>query len=336
MNERPSNNNRPSGGGYNRSSGGGGRSFGGNRGGNGGGGRRSYGGGGGGRGGRGRFRGGPRIDTAKFINKVTEITEIKPYEPQHRFADFALDERLKANITARNYDLPTPIQDQAIPHILEGKDLIGLANTGTGKTAAFILPLINKVLNNRENRVLIIAPTRELALQIEEEFRLFAKGLNMYSASCIGGASMNKQYYELRRNPHFVIGTPGRLKDLTQRNVLDLSRFNNIILDEVDRMLDMGFIDDIKEIISLLPAEKQSLFFSATLPRQTDVLIQSLLKNPITISVKTGDTSNNVHQDIVQVRSRDEKFGQLNDLLVQEDFKKVLIFGSTKHGVEAN
>lgn len=277
---------------------------------------------------------GLRIDVNRFINKAQPRTETKAYEPQHHFSDFPIDERLKYTIAAKGFVAPTPIQDQSIPHVLAGKDVIGLANTGTGKTAAFLIPLINKVVRDPRERVLVMVPTRELALQIQDELFAFTKGLRVYSAFCIGGAPIGKQIGNLRRNPHFVIGTPGRLKDLIERKALNLGNFRTAVLDEADRMLDMGFIHDMKEILSLLPSPRQTLLFSATLSPAIEQLTRQFQNQPIKVSVKTGDTSANVDQDIVRYPHEESKLDMLHDILIQPDFQKVLIFGQTKHGVE--
>jgi len=270
---------------------------------------------------------------SRFINKavVTEIQEI--FVPEHRFADFNISDSLKTNIAAKGYIDPTPIQDRAIPHVLKGHDVVGIANTGTGKTAAFLIPLINKVLEDRTKRILIMVPTRELAQQIEEEFWGFASHMRIGAVTCVGGANINPQIATLRRNPNFVIGTPGRLKDIMDRRVLDLSKFSTVVLDEADRMLDMGFIDDMKFILSHMQTERHTLFFSATLSREIEMLIGSFLKEPVRISVKTGDTSKNVDQDIVRTAGKN-KIDVLHELLTQPEFSKVLVFGRTKHGVE--
>jgi ATP-dependent RNA helicase RhlE len=284
---------------------------------------------------RSRFkRGGAGIDPSKYVNKASGVVIEEVYNSVHTFADFKIDERLKDNIIKKGYLVPKPIQDQSIPHILEGKDLIGLANTGTGKTAAFLIPLIHKVLNNAEAKVLIVVPTRELAVQINDEMMLFAGNLPISSALCIGGADIRRQTEKLRRRPSFVIGTPGRLKDLQKRKILNLSFFNNIVLDEVDRMLDMGFIEDIKFLISFLPENRQSLFFSATTSRKADLIAQSLLRNPITVSVVKGETSKNVDQDIIKCSDKRQKVEILSELLTKAEFKKVLIFTRTKRGAE--
>lgn len=272
------------------------------------------------------------IDPALFVRKAEIITDQNTPVITHTFADFQIAESLQKNIAEKGYQTPTPIQDQAIPHIIEGKDVVGIANTGTGKTGAFLIPLINKMLQNKAERVLIIAPTRELAVQIEEECRILAKGLNIFTALTIGGASMYHQAAQLRRQPHVVIGTPGRLKDFTNQGKLRLDMFTNVVLDEVDRMMDMGFINDIKFLINKLPNNRQSLFFSATIPHSVIPLMHAFLKNPITVSVKTHDTAKAVEQDVIKVGGRN-KIDVLYDLLRQEGFEKVLVFGRTKWGI---
>lgn len=273
------------------------------------------------------------IDVSKFIKKAVLSENQTSYTAKNNFNDFNILEQIKTNIKEKGYAVPTPIQDQVIPLVLEGKDVVGIANTGTGKTAAFLIPLINKVYNNRFERVLIITPTRELALQIQEEFRIFARNLGIYSVLVIGGANMHNQIMGLMKNPNFIIGTPGRIKDMVLNNKINLSIFNNIVLDEVDRMLDMGFIGDIKFFISRLPVKRQSLFFSATIPTRMYPLMHSFLTNPVQISVKVQETAEAVEQDVVRTYGK-PKVDVLSELLTQKDFDKVLIFGRTKWGVE--
>lgn len=274
------------------------------------------------------------LDFTQFVKKAIQTTETEVYNPKHRFADFEMHSKLKANVAARGYVHPTPIQDGAIPHILQGRDVIGIANTGTGKTAAFLLPLIHKTFKHKTEKALIIVPTRELALQIEEELREFSQGSGLRSALCIGGAHIAEQMRSLARNPSFVIGTPGRLKDLVERDKLHLGEFNNIVLDEVDRMLDMGFIKDIKYLVALMQSPRQSLFFSATMPHEIAELAKKFLNDPVTIAIKSRATSENVDQDVVRVLPKEEKIEVLHNLLLKPEFQKVLIFGRTKHGVD--
>ena len=275
------------------------------------------------------------IDPARFVNQAKPAQDEIAYVPTHTFADFNFEPALQRNIDAKGYVTPSPIQDQSIGAILEGRDLIGLANTGTGKTAAFLLPMLQKlVVDQNSIRVLIMAPTRELAVQIDEEFRQFSKGLGLYSALCVGGMNIQPQIRQLQRGPHIVIGTPGRLKDLVQQNKLRLGGTDVLILDEADRMLDMGFIRDIRFLIEKLPTERQSLCFSATITPEIKPLIGEMLKDPITVSVRTSETSDHVEQNVVHAHSKEHKVELLEELLGKEGFDKVIVFGQTKHGVQ--
>ncbi len=288
--------------------------------------------GGGGRGRKGSFE---RIDVSRFISKATIIEKEEIYLPTHTFSDFAIDAKLKANIAHKEYIYPTPIQDKAIPHALAGRDILGIANTGTGKTAAFLIPIINKILNDASETAIIIAPTRELAIQIEAEFIDFARGLKIFACVCVGGAPINVQIRNLRRGCSVVIGTPGRLLDLVKRKEIDLSTTKSVVLDEADRMLDMGFIDDITYLVDKTSKERQSFFFSATLPKPIEKLIENFGKDPVRVMVKTRDTAKNVEQDIIRVARGVDKIDVLSELLEKSDeFKKVLIFSEMKHAVE--
>ncbi len=276
----------------------------------------------------------PKLNIAAFINKAVVTEEkVEHFVPEHKFTDFALDPLVKSAVVTRGYTDPTPIQDKIIPHILRGLDVVGLANTGTGKTGAFLIPLINKIVLNRREQVIILAPTRELALQIDEELRSFGKTLRLFSVVCVGGAPIGPQLRKLRDHNHFIIGTPGRVMDLMKRKALRLDGVHSIVLDEADRMLDMGFIDDMRFVVSHMPKERHTLFFSATMSPNIEKLIKDFLKDPVSISVKTRDTAKNVEQDVVRVRGLN-KDDMLCDLLTNPEFKKVLVFGRTKHGVE--
>lgn len=277
---------------------------------------------------------GPHIDISKFINKTVIMEEAVVFTPDNLFKDFHIEERLKANILAKGYNLPTPIQDRVIPHILHGQDVVGIANTGTGKTAAFLIPLINKVLLDPKEKIIIMAPTRELAQQIDAELKEFVKGFKIFSVCCVGGAPIGRQISDLRYHNNFIIGTPGRIKDLIERKSLSLAGFKSVVLDEADRMLDMGFINDMRFMMNLMPKPRHTLFFSATLSREIEALIKDFLTDPVMVSVKTQDTAQSVEQDVVHIRPGQEKIEVLHDLLIQPEFKKVLVFGRTKHGVE--
>ncbi len=283
---------------------------------------------------RGRGRSEKKLDHNLFIRRADDIKMQDEFMPSSNFSDYNICDKLKRNIEDHGYTQPTAIQEKAIPAILEGRDLIGMANTGTGKTAAFLITLLNKCYFDRNQRVLIVVPTRELAIQIRDEFKLFAKGMDLEAAAIVGGANIKPQIYALRHRPHFVIGTPGRLKDMIKKRELNLLLFQNIVLDEVDRMVDIGFIHDIKHIISFLPKKRQSLFFSATVDRKTEEILNYFVTNPVTVSVKRNDTADNIDQDIVKIHGGKQKIDVLHDLLIQPGFDKVMIFGRTKWGME--
>ncbi|MEK7558334.1 MAG: DEAD/DEAH box helicase [Patescibacteria group bacterium] len=282
---------------------------------------------------------GEYINFSRFINKaVVSGDKAEHFIPEHNFADFKIEKELKEAIIFKGYKLPTPIQDQSIPHILKGEDIVGIANTGTGKTAAFLIPLINKVRLTPKEQVIILVPTRELAIQINQELKGFVHGIKtgmkIFSVVCVGGVSIGRQISELRYKNSFIIGTPGRVKDLIDRGMIRLPEFSTIVLDEADRMLDMGFINDMRFVMDRMPKVRHTLFFSATLSPTIEKLIHEFLKTPVRVSVKTRDTAKNVEQDIVKVGHGIEKIEVLHDLLNKKEFNKVLIFGRTKHGVE--
>jgi ATP-dependent RNA helicase RhlE len=296
---------------------------------------RSFGGGSGGRSG-GKRSGGPKKDyihPSRFVKAATPAEEIT-YVAKNTFDDFIVNDTIKANIVAKGYTIPSPIQDEAIPLGLEGRDVIGIANTGTGKTVAFAVPVLNRLMQDKDARALMIAPTRELAQQIEEELKAVARKSGLFGALLIGGAAMGPQLRDLRANPQIVIGTPGRIMDHMQRGSLDLSGFNMVVLDEVDRMLDMGFVNDVRTILGELSQDRQSFFFSATLEGKVRDLISTFSNDPVTVSVKTGNTSDNVHQDIVCYENTGEKIDRLHDVLNKEEVVKAIIFDDTQRSVE--
>lgn len=275
-----------------------------------------------------------QIDPTRFVNKAVTVAEEAPYQPTHAFADFPFSQALHDNIAKKGYDYPSAIQDQSIPHILAGDDIIGLANTGTGKTAAFLLPLIEKMDRKVYPTVLVVAPTRELAQQINDQFREFSFGMRLYSTLIVGGVNIDRQIRELKRGPHIVIGTPGRLKDLMERNVLKLDTITTVVLDEADRMLDMGFLPDIRRIVSRTPENRQTLFFSATITSDIQKVVHEFLNSPVTISVRTSETSEHVEQTVIEARDKAHKVELLTSLLSDEAYEKVLVFGETKFGVQ--
>ena len=273
------------------------------------------------------------INPARFI-KTAQPTISSDYKPANEFEDFAMHPLLKSNVTAKGYATPSEIQDKTIALGLAGKSVVGIANTGTGKTAAFSLPILNKLMRNPTAQALVIAPTRELAIQIDDQCGLLAKNSGLSSAVLIGGMPMGRQITSLKRGARIVIGTPGRIKDHLGQGTLELSKCSLVVLDEVDRMLDMGFINDVRLILSKLPSSHQSFFFSATLSPEIKILIETFVSEPEYINVKTGETSENVHQDVVRFSGKTEKIDSLHNVLIRPDVSKSLIFGKTKWGVE--
>lgn len=310
--------------------------FGGGRGGFGGGSRGGF---GGGRGGRGGQRG-EHIDHSKFIYKPDVATlekeakaKTKKVSVEHTFADFKFADQIQSNLKEKGYENPTPIQDQTIMYAQKGRDVLGLANTGSGKTAAFLLPLIDKVIKDPTQKVIILAPTRELAMQINKEFEEFSKGMKIFSTVCVGGMPIFRQIQNLRLVNHFIIGTPGRIKDLAHRRCIIYSQFNNVVLDEVDHMLDMGFVDDITEILKGCNPVRQSLFFSATMPPKIRALVQTFQKDPHVVDIAVPGSTKTVEQDIIKA-PRGQKFETLCNLLKSEGATRTIIFVETKREVE--
>ena len=272
------------------------------------------------------------INPAMFINKQTKEQQQEAYVPKNLFTDFGFTDALQRNI---DYVSPSAIQDQTIPLAMEGKDVIGLANTGTGKTAAFLLPILNRLFETRQTgSVLIIAPTRELAQQIDAEFRKFSTDMKLYSAICVGGVNIGSQIRMIQRRPHVIIGTPGRLKDLMKQGILHIDNVDTFVLDEADRMLDMGFVADIKDIASHLPVDRQTLCFSATMSDGVRKLASEFMRDPTMVSVKVSETSDHIYQDVVGYNDEDHKKDLLLEMLQQEGFEKVIVFGETKFGVQ--
>jgi superfamily II DNA/RNA helicase len=277
---------------------------------------------------------GEKIDVGRFISKTQRPIKRDVVVSKLSFIDLSVKEKLKKAILSRGFITPTPIQEKAIPAILAGRDLVGLAGTGTGKTAAFLIPMLNKILLNRQEKVLIVVPTRELAIQIREEFILLAQKLDIFSVAVIGGANIQRQIRELRFRHNVIIGTPGRLRDLISRKFIDLASFGNVVLDEADRMLDMGFLNDIKQLLSLMSKKRQTLFFSATFSDEIQRLTKNFLDNPEMVLIKSEDVLSRINQDVVKVPTGADKIEMLHDLLIKIKFEKVLVFSCTKYGAD--
>jgi superfamily II DNA/RNA helicase len=248
------------------------------------------------------------ISHHRFINKSVRPSDDTPYQPTHSFKDFGLNDRTVATLDYLGFTNPSPIQDQCIPPALQKRDIIGLANTGTGKTAAFLLPIIENLSANRALfSVLVLAPTRELAQQIDDEFRRFSAGQKLFSSLVVGGANIGRQIQAIKRGPHIVIGTPGRVKDLISRRVLRLHTTTTFVLDEADRMCDMGFVNDIRAIESELSRQRQTFCYSATMTPAVKTIVEEFMHDPVTISVVKNTTNDHIDQDVMHVRDKAHK-----------------------------
>lgn len=254
------------------------------------------------------------------------------------FADLKLCAPLEKAVHNAGYVTPTPIQEQAIPVVMTGQDVFGIAQTGTGKTAAFSLPILHRLFNEGPvkfgPRVLILAPTRELAIQINENIMTYAKGMRIRTVVLLGGVSIRPQIDNIRRGVDIVIATPGRLLDVIEHRALRLDKVHTLVLDEADRMLDMGFMPSIKQIIKLVPEQRQTLFFSATLPNEIRSLAHTILTNPVNVSVTPEKpTTEKVDQRLYFVE-RDHKRALLAHLLKEDLEGSVLVFTRTKRGAD--
>ncbi|HXE40112.1 MAG TPA: DEAD/DEAH box helicase [Azonexus sp.] len=261
-----------------------------------------------------------------------------------QFTDLGLKAELLRAVSEQGYDTPTPIQQKAIPAVMAGHDLMASAQTGTGKTAGFTLPILHRLCSapndrltrvSKTPRVLVLTPTRELAIQVEESVRTYGKHLPINSLAVFGGVGINPQIANLRRGVDVLVATPGRLLDHVQQRTVDLSKIEIFVLDEADRMLDMGFIRDIRKIIALLPKQRQNLMFSATFSPDIRELASGLLNNPVSVDVAARNTAaETVTQRVIET-NREQKKELLCHLFATRGWHQVLVFARTKHGADA-
>jgi len=256
------------------------------------------------------------------------------------FQDFGLADPISRALKEENYVTPTPIQAQTVPLALTGRDIVGIAQTGTGKTAAFALPILHRILENRLKppakacRVLVLSPTRELSGQILDSFKAYGRHIRLTSALAIGGVPMGRQVRAIMGGVEVLVATPGRLLDLVQSNGLKLNQVEFLVLDEADRMLDMGFINDIRKIVAKLPVKRQTLLFSATMPKDIADLAQQMLRDPARVAVTpVATTADRITQRIIQV-DHTAKPAILAQILKQEPVNRALVFTRTKHGAD--
>lgn len=254
------------------------------------------------------------------------------------FKDLDIIKPILKAVEEAGYEKPTEIQENSIPVVLKGKDILGCAQTGTGKTAAFAIPILQNIVRDKEKnnerniKALIVAPTRELAIQIEENFAMYSKYLDIKDTVIFGGVNQSSQVRKINAGVDILVATPGRLLDLSNQKHVDLKNVKYFVLDEADRMLDMGMIHDVKKIISRLPKERQNLLFSATMPKEVMKLVNSILKNPVKVEVQpVSSTVEIISQGVYHVPKKNKK-SLLIHLLKDESIKSVIVFSRTKHG----
>ena len=254
------------------------------------------------------------------------------------FSELGLSEPILRAISAENYSTPTPIQAQAVPHLIQGRDLLGVAQTGTGKTAAFALPILHRLSENRTRpqpqgaRALVLTPTRELAIQIGESFATYGRHLPLTRTVIFGGVGQNPQVQNMARGVDILVATPGRLLDLIGQGFIKLDRLEVFVLDEADRMLDMGFIHDVRRVIKVLPAKRHTLFFSATMPPEIAKLADRILTDPVRVEVTpVSSTAERIEQHVMFVEKADKR-PLLGEVLKRPDIGRALVFTRTKHG----
>lgn len=254
------------------------------------------------------------------------------------FTDLKIIKPILDAVQDEGYEKPTPIQEKAIPNILNKKDFLGCAQTGTGKTAAFAIPILQNLAENPQKnnqiKALILTPTRELAIQIEENFKAYGKNLRLKSVVVFGGVKQHQQEQQMRKGVDILIATPGRLLDFINQGIVKLNQLQIFVLDEADRMLDMGFVHDVKRILKLLPAKRQNLFFSATMPKEIEALASDILVNPVKVQVTpVSSTAETIQQSVFFVE-KDDKLDLLIHLLEDPKLDQVLVFSRTKHGAD--
>lgn len=280
---------------------------------------------------------GSDIDLRDLVKKADPVKEVKAFVPTLTFDEMDLHPKMKSALMHRKYIDPTEIQERAIGYALEGRDVIGVAQTGTGKTAAFLIPLLDSYLHTNERRpftALIMVPTRELALQVLDEFKALTKGIPVYAQKLIGGTSLHRDMQDLRRKPNVIIGTPGRMIDLMERGALPLHMFDTLVIDEFDRMLDMGFSHDVMRLANAMENRSQNLLFSATVDTSIRKYLDELLTDPQEVRVSSGTKSaDSVEQNIVPPVEGEMRFDTLTRMLNEPEFKRVILFAETKRKV---
>jgi ATP-dependent RNA helicase RhlE len=252
------------------------------------------------------------------------------------FKDFGLSAGINRALEEKGYHTPTPVQKEAIPHILSGKDVLGSAQTGTGKTAAFCIPILERLSQNKKHtgiRALILTPTRELAIQVFDNLKFYGRHLPIKSTVIYGGVSQFQQVKDIRNGMDILVATPGRLHDLMNQGIVSLKQLEVLVLDEADRMLDMGFINDIKKLLKVIPATRQNVFFSATMPAEVQALVKTILRSPVRVAIESKSSAPQISQSVYYVQ-RESKKALLKHVIAEKAMQNVIVFARTKYGAD--
>jgi ATP-dependent RNA helicase RhlE len=274
------------------------------------------------------------LNSDNFVQKGKSPEDTR-YAATRNIDELPVSESIIKNLLKKGYLVPTEIQDKTMEALLEGRDLMGIAHTGTGKTGAFLIPLAHNLLGkNPDYQILVVTPTRELAVQIEQEFKSITLGLRLFSETLIGGTSVGRDIAKLRRPNHIIIGTPGRIGDMVRQRAIDLKSFSTLVLDEFDRLLDMGFSQEILQMVDGMQNRKQTILFSATEDKSQKAILSKLLDSPVEVRLKVGNiTGEHIDQEIIRVFEGQNKMDILLKLIRDPEFEKVLIFADTKRWV---
>ncbi len=276
------------------------------------------------------------LDYNQLIKKQAEVKETVEFVSDYRYEELMLHPALKKNLRKKGYERPTEIQESSLEHLINGENMVAVAKTGTGKTAAFLIPIIENLLTlERPFQTLVVVPTRELAQQVETEFRDLTRGMGFYTTCLIGGTSVQRDLDRLKKKNNLIVGTPGRLMDMYRQGALKLANISVLVLDEFDRMLDMGFVKEIQSMVGAMRQRSQTMLFSATLDKSQKSIIREIVPEAVQLRISSGQSAgDNIEQHVIKVDQSEDKFGMLLDLLVKPDFEKVIVFAETKRLVD--
>ena len=284
----------------------------------------------------GRRQAAASLDYNQLIKKQSEVKQIDEFVSNYTYEELMLHPALKKSLSNKGYERPTEIQEKSLEHLLNGENMVAVAKTGTGKTAAFLIPVIENLLTlERPFQTLVVVPTRELAQQVEMEFRDLTRGMGLYTTCLIGGTSVRRDLDKLKKRNHMIVGTPGRLMDMYRQGALKLANISVLVLDEFDRMLDMGFVKEIQQMVGAMRQRSQTMLFSATLDKSQKEIIREIVPEAVQLRISSGQSAgDNIEQHVIKVTETEDKFSLLLELLESPGFEKVIVFAETKRLVD--